>query len=394
MKKRILYVGVILDDKWSGGEPIVAKNLISYLKQNYEVFTSYYKPHSFLEKKTIPLMRQYGYTDDTNKKAVKFYIDEIQRVNPDIIVSQYDVDTSIIEASKLNDKKIISYIHIWWPICPKITLLKSDNTICDSYIGNDCYSCILNQSKGKSRYFLRIMASEKIIKQKMNKRIEKLNYDNVYIVVLNNGMKEYFNKYIKNENIFVINNGINLDEFVYFDSNREKIISYLGGQNEVKGYKTFLEIARILHDKIPEVKIYAAGDYSKGLIDNYPYINFLGTIDRTSVVKLLNKSRCTIFPSMWREPAGLVVLESIACGTPVVGSGIENFQYSFKNGEDIFIVDRNDISNFVSKIEVLLNDDALFKTISKNGRRKVEMFADQKKTYKDFESLIEKILES
>jgi len=51
MKKRILYVGVILDDKLSGGEPIFAKNLISYLKQNYEVFTSYYKPHSFLEKK-------------------------------------------------------------------------------------------------------------------------------------------------------------------------------------------------------------------------------------------------------------------------------------------------------------------------------------------------------
>lgn len=392
---KILYAGIVLDSNWTGGEPVVAKSLISYLQShNWELFKSYYKPISYFKKKLSPLMREYVSVSDKNKSAVEFYLNEIKKVNPDIIISQYDFDTSIIEAAKISGKKIISYIHIWWPTCPKITNYKNNDSICDGYIGNDCYSCVMNNLRGKSKYFLKIMANENNIKRKMDQRIKRLNYDNVYIIVLNNEMKNYFSNYIKKEHIFVVNNGINLEEFTYYESKREKVVSYFGGQSEGKGYRTFLKAAEILHEQIPEIKLFAAGSFDDDLINKYPYINFLGLIDRRQVVELLQKSRCTIFPSSWKETFGLIVLESSACGTPVVASGIDTFKEMFKDGEDIFIATKEDAKDFASKIKMILNDDILFEKVSKNARKKVETFFDQQNTYKNFEILLKKIIES
>lgn len=392
---KILYAGIVLDSNWTGGEPVVAKSLISYLQShNWELFKSYYKPISYFKKKLSPLMREYVSVSDKNKSAVEFYLNEIKKVNPDIIISQYDFDTSIIEAAKISGKKIISYIHIWWPTCPKITNYKNNDSICDGYIGNDCYSCVMNNLRGKSKYFLKIMANENNIKRKMDQRIKRLNYDNVYIIVLNNEMKNYFSNYIKKEHIFVVNNGINLEEFTYYESKREKVVSYFGGQSEGKGYRTFLKAAEILHEQMPEIKLFAAGSFDDDLINKYPYINFLGLIDRRQVVELLQKSRCTIFPASWKEPFSLIVLESSACGTPVVASGIDTFKEMFKDGEDIFIAIREDAKDFASKIKMILNDDILFEKVSKNARKKVETLFDQQNTYKNFEILLKKIIES
>jgi glycosyltransferase involved in cell wall biosynthesis len=37
-------------------------------------------------------------------------------------------------------------------------------------------------------------------------------------------------------------------------------------------------------------------------------------------VRLLSEARCTLFPISWPEPFGLVMAESMACGTPVVAT--------------------------------------------------------------------------
>jgi glycosyltransferase involved in cell wall biosynthesis len=34
---------------------------------------------------------------------------------------------------------------------------------------------------------------------------------------------------------------------------------------------------------------------------------------------LLKNARCLLFPTQWREPFGLVLIEALACGTPVLG---------------------------------------------------------------------------
>src|SRR5215475_388055 len=49
-------------------------------------------------------------------------------------------------------------------------------------------------------------------------------------------------------------------------------------------------------------------------------IEYLGEVTHGEKVELLQNARATLFPIEWEEPFGLVMIESMACGTPVVAT--------------------------------------------------------------------------
>lgn len=71
-------------------------------------------------------------------------------------------------------------------------------------------------------------------------------------------------------------------------------------------------------------------------------IEYLGEIGHDEKVDLLRDARALLFPVEWEEPFGLVMLESLACGTPVVAMRRGAVPEVLEQGRTGIIVDRPD----------------------------------------------------
>jgi len=69
-------------------------------------------------------------------------------------------------------------------------------------------------------------------------------------------------------------------------------------------------------------------------------IEYVGEVSHDEKVKLLQRAMATVFPIQWPEPFGLVMVESMACGTPVLGTRFGAVPEVIEDGRSGFIVDR------------------------------------------------------
>jgi glycosyltransferase involved in cell wall biosynthesis len=68
-------------------------------------------------------------------------------------------------------------------------------------------------------------------------------------------------------------------------------------------------------------------------------VEYLGEVSLDEKVALLQRARATLFPISWPEPFGLVMIESLACGTPVVATRRGAVPEVLEDGVGAVIVD-------------------------------------------------------
>ncbi len=68
-------------------------------------------------------------------------------------------------------------------------------------------------------------------------------------------------------------------------------------------------------------------------------IEYLGEVTHGEKVELLQNARATLFPIEWEEPFGLVMIESMACGTPVIATRRGAVSEVIEHGRSGIIVD-------------------------------------------------------
>jgi len=119
-----------------------------------------------------------------------------------------------------------------------------------------------------------------------------------------------------------IHHGIFIDDYPFRDR-KQQYLSFIGRLAPVKGPHTAIEVAR--KTGIP-LKI--AGEVQPLFKDYYerqvkPHIDgklieYIGEADKQIKDELLSNSMALLFPIEWNEPFGLVMIEAMACGTPVI----------------------------------------------------------------------------
>ena len=139
-----------------------------------------------------------------------------------------------------------------------------------------------------------------------------------------------------------IYHGIQINKFA-FNSKKGKYIAFLGRMSPEKGPLQAIRAAK--KAKIPLIMAakvdLADKEYFhkkiKPLIDGKS-VKFIGEVNHRGKVKLLRNAAALLCLIQWKEPFGLVIIEALACGTPVIANNRGSVSELIQNGKTGFIV--------------------------------------------------------
>lgn len=163
---------------------------------------------------------------------------------------------------------------------------------------------------------------------------EKYNNKNYYVSISNSDRSE------KLDYIATVYHGINLEEFTY----REHIGDYLlffGRMHPDKGAKEAIQIAKSSGMKLIMAGIVQDQEYfDKEIKPNFSEdIIYLGSVGPERRNNLMRNAYCLLHPIYFAEPFGLSVVESMACGTPVIAFNKGSMPELIESGHNGFIVE-------------------------------------------------------
>lgn len=150
-------------------------------------------------------------------------------------------------------------------------------------------------------------------------------------------------------------NGIGEDLYT-FRNHRGNYLAFLGRISPEKGVEDAIRIAERagmdirVGGKIDKVD----QDYFRERIKplfKQPFVEFLGELGEAEKDELLGNAYGTLFPIAWPEPFGLVMIESMACGTPVIAYRRGSVPEVMQDGVTGWVVDHlEDAANAVERL--------------------------------------------
>jgi L-malate glycosyltransferase len=161
----------------------------------------------------------------------------------------------------------------------------------------------------------------------------------------------------------------------------EIAIGYLGRIVEEKGLKTLLHALKSI-DSLPwKLVIVGKGNYETEFnqiaekLQLTDRVIHLGYIPHDQAPQYLSAFDLLVIPSEtrpnWKEQFGRVIIEAMACGTPVIGSDSGEIPYLIEATQGGLIFPEGNATALVEQLDRLINDATLRTTLARQGRTNV-----------------------
>lgn len=148
-----------------------------------------------------------------------------------------------------------------------------------------------------------------------------------------------------------IHNGIDLDRYPYGESPKDAL-AFLGKvKRSKKGAAVAINVARASGKRL-----WLMGGKKLSLpstwLPLFGHVKSLGIVAHDRKVSRLRRAKALLFPSQWDEPFGIVLIEAMACGTPVIAFNRGAASEVIEHGKTGFVVETTEeMCDMVSRID-------------------------------------------
>lgn len=173
----------------------------------------------------------------------------------------------------------------------------------------------------------------------------------------------------------------------------ERLILFVGRIQQLKGIDVLLRATSILAHRrdVPPFRVLIVGGRPSGErndpetrellrlqrlvteLDIERYVGWVGAVEQVGLPEYYRAADVTVVPSTY-ESFGLVALESMACGTPVVAAHVGGLLATIQEGENGFLIPDRDPEHYAHRIADLLEPSELRARFSLSARDRANQF--------------------
>lgn len=185
----------------------------------------------------------------------------------------------------------------------------------------------------------------------------------------------------------VIPNGILLKDFKRsgsvkeiekkYNINGKKLVLFVGRLTWEKGVEYLVKASKNID---AEIFIIGDGNYKKYLMNyaklvdakNVKFPGYLGRDNVKDLKAFYRRANVLVLPSVVEESTGYVILEAMACGTPVVASRKGGIPIVVKDGHNGYLVRAKSAKVLANAINLIINNPELEKRFGENSKKIIE----------------------
>ncbi len=227
----------------------------------------------------------------------------------------------------------------------------------------------------------------------LSRRARKLHHK----IAVSQPAREYAAKYVPGP-YEVIPNGIDRNHFTADIAPIEKLcdgklnILFVGRLEKRKGVNYLLKAYKLVKQAVPEARLIIVGPgsrlkrkYEKQIKqDRLMDVVFIGYVSHDDLPRYYKTADVFCAPATSQESFGIVLLEAMAIGTPVVATSVAGYSCVISHGEDGYLVPPRDDKNLAQSLILLLKDESLRREMGARGILKARKY--------DWEEVTQRIL--
>jgi glycosyltransferase involved in cell wall biosynthesis len=302
-----------------GGEDIVVEQEYQLLQRNnIPVSILYFKNASGMMAQVKSYLGS-AFNMRSYRTISKWIADE----KPDVIHVHnwhYEASPSVFRAAKHKGVPVVHTLHNYRLLCPSGTLIRNNQLFLNSINAGFPWSAVKHRVYRNS-YIQTFLLAFTVWLHKVGGTWANINK----FIVLTDNAKEVFkaSKFrFTEEQIAVKPNFIPYIPSAGAEEKRGTHFLFVGRLSEEKGIQILLDA---FANSEYSLRIIGTGPMQERVNEyagRYTNIQYLGFQNQQYILNELKRCTAFIFPSIWYEGNPLTIIESLACGTPVIASGI------------------------------------------------------------------------